>query len=92
MVTRSSSREKVITVGVIEGFKKVFEMEGVSVNPAKLISDAKREGSVANYKSSWGQWASWCSKEKNDSFDANMKKILLIFLLTFLRRDYNIEE
>ena len=56
----STGREKVITVAGMEGFRRglQLEMEDVSVNAAKVIFDARSEGSVANYESSWGQWAS----------------------------------
>ena len=42
------SREKVITVGDMNFFSTDLKIEGVSVNAAKLISDAKTEGSATN--------------------------------------------
>ena len=47
-------RKKVITVDSMESFRKGLEMGGVSVKAAKVISDARREGSVGNHESSWG--------------------------------------
>ena len=38
----------------MEGFRKGLEMGGVSVRAAKVISDARREDSVGNQESSWG--------------------------------------
>ena len=43
-----SSIERMITVGGMEGFRKGLEMGGLSVNTARHISDARREGSIAN--------------------------------------------
>ena len=53
--------------------------EGVSESVAKLITGATRKGSIANYKSSWGRWVSWCSKQQVDP-----TKCPINFVLDFL--------
>ena len=34
----------------LEGYRKSLEMEGISSNAAKLISQSRRPGSIASYK------------------------------------------
>ena len=50
-------------------------MEGISNNTVKLISQSRRPGSIASYKSTWNQWTSLCVREKIDPFCAPLSKI-----------------
>ena len=63
-------------VNGLEGYKKSLEMEGISSNVAKLISQSRRPGSIASYKLAWNEWTSWCVREKTDPFCAPLTKIV----------------
>ena len=60
----------------LENFRNSLQMEGISNRAATLISQARREGSLANYESSFQKWTSWCHRDKVDPFQAPLNKIL----------------
>ena len=62
-------------VSGLEGCRKLLEMEGISSNAAKLISQSGRPGSIASYKPAMNKWTSWCVREKIDPFYAPLSKI-----------------
>ena len=51
-------------------------MERILSNAAKLISQSRRPGSIASYKSAWNKWTSWCVREKIDPFCAPLSTIV----------------
>ena len=55
--TPFSSKQKTYVSG-LEGYRESLEMEGISRNAAKLISQLRRKGSIASYKSAWNKWTS----------------------------------
>ena len=61
---RSSGEQKPFSskqetnVSGLEGYRKFLEMKGISSNAAKLISQSRRPGSTASYKSAWNKWTS----------------------------------
>ena len=57
-------------------YRKSLEMEGISSNAAKPISQSRRPGSVASYKLASNKWTSCCVGEKNDLFCAPLSKIV----------------
>ena len=79
---RSSGKQKPFSskqetnVSDLEGYRKFLEMKGISSNAAKLISQSRRPGSIASYKSAWNKWTSWCVREKIDPFCAPLSKIV----------------
>ena len=73
-------------VGGLENFRKNLANEGVSERAAGLITNARRQGSLANYESSWGKWSGWCSKQQIDPF-----KCPINFVLDFLAELYDLD-
>ena len=73
--TPFSSKQET-NINGLEGYKKSLEMEGISSNVAKLISQSRRPGSIASYKSAWNKWTSWCVRENIDPFCAPLTKIV----------------
>lgn len=73
-------------VGGLENFRKNLANEGISERAAGLITNARRQGSLANYESSWGKWSGWCSKQQIDPF-----KCPLNFVLDFLAELYDLD-
>ena len=55
--TPFSSKQETNVSG-LEGYRKSLEMEGISSNAAKLISQSRRPGPIASYKSAWNKWTS----------------------------------
>ena len=60
----------------MEGFRESLQMEGISSNAAKFISDSRRKSSTTNYKSAWGQWTSWCNERQVNPFQAPVNYII----------------
>ena len=80
------SKKWVPKVGGLENFRKNLANEGVSERAAGLITNARRQGSLANYKSSWGKWSGWCSKQQIDPFKCSIN-----FVLDFLAELYDLD-
>ena len=66
--------------------RKNLANEGVSERAAGLITNARRQGSLANYESSWGKWSGWCSKQQIDPFKCSIN-----FVLDFLAELYDLD-
>ena len=60
----------------MEGFRESLQMEGISSNAAKFISDSRRKSSTTNYKSARGQWTSWCNERQVNPFQAPVNYII----------------
>ena len=73
--TLFSSKQETNVSG-LEGYRKSLEMEGISSNAATLISQSRRPGSIASYKSAWNKWTSWYVRKKIDPFCAPLSKIV----------------
>ena len=73
--TPFSSKQKANVSG-LEGRRKSREIEGISSNAAKPISQLRRPGSIASYKSVCNKWTSWCVREKIDPFCGPLRKIV----------------
>ena len=80
------SKKWVPKVGGLENFRKNLANEGVSERAAGLITNARRQGSLANYESSWGKWSGWCSKQQIDPFKCSIN-----FVLDFLAELYDLD-
>ena len=61
--TPFSSKQETNASG-LECYRKSLEMEGISSNAAKLISQSRRPCSIASYKLTWNKWTSWSVREK----------------------------
>lgn len=57
-------------------FRRKLETEGISGKAATLISNARRKGSISNYESAWGRWASWAHQRKIDPVSCAIGSIL----------------
>ena len=80
------SKKWVPKVGGLENFRKNLANEGVSERAAGLITNARRQGSLANYESSWGKWSGWCSKQQIYPFKCSIN-----FVLDFLAELYDLD-
>ena len=80
------SKKWVPKVGGLENFRKNLANEGVSERAAGLITNARRQGSLANYESSWGKWSGWRSKQQIDPFKCSIN-----FVLDFLAELYDLD-
>ena len=72
----SSSRNRVTEISSVEGFRESLQMEGISSNPAKLISYSGRKSLTTNYESAWGQWTSWYNERQVNPFQAPVNYII----------------
>jgi len=75
-IESSSSKTRITKTSDLEIFRNSLQIEGISNRDATLISQARREGSLTNYESSFQKWASWCHRDKIDPFQAPLNKIL----------------
>ena len=79
---RSSRKQTVFSskqetnVSRLEVYRKCLEMEWISSNAAKLISQSRIPVSIASYKSAWNKWTTWCVRDKTDPFCAPLSKIV----------------
>ena len=63
-------------VSGLEDYRKSLEMEGISSNAAKLISQSRRPDSIASYILAWNKWNSWGARETIDPFCISLSKIV----------------
>jgi len=72
----SSSNEQFNEVGSVVCFRENFSSEGISQKASELITNARRSGTISNYKSSWRKWAGWCEQKQINPFRAPLNEIL----------------
>ena len=65
-----------LKVSGLESYRKNLVAKGVSYEATKLITGARKAGSLSNYESSWGKWTSWCGKKQIDPFQCPVNDIL----------------
>ena len=63
--TKSSVNKKTkLTASGMDSSREKLSAEGLSEEPAILIANARRPGTVSHYKSAWRKWGSWCVRRK----------------------------
>ena len=82
----SSSGKQFSKTSGLENFRQNLANKGISERAAGLIAAARRPGSLSNYESSWGKWASWCGKQQVSPFQCPIN-----FVLDFLAQLYELK-
>ena len=80
----STNRIHKIRIGGVDGFRKTLAKEGISNEPAPLISHCRRKGSLSNYESEWRKWSSWCGERQVDPIRCSIN-----FVLDFIANLYH---
>ena len=71
-----TARGQNFTSNGLDSFRKELSKEGISKRASILITEARREGTISNYKSAWGKWDRWCSGRQIDPFTCDLKFVL----------------
>ena len=74
-------------MGSLDYYMQLLAKERSSELSSKLIFSSRRNGTNSVYSSSWNKWASWCEKQKIDSFRCALKWVL-VFLADLFEQDY----
>ena len=77
------STEKETATGGMVSFRERLKSSGLSESARNLVSHSRREGTLANYESSWRLWSSWCREQSIDPVRCPLNHILNYLSMLF---------
>ena len=73
--TSSDKKQDIATSG-LGSFREKLLAEGLSEKAVTLISNARRQGTISHYESSWRKWNCWCRQRGFDPIRCDLNPIL----------------
>ena len=91
--TRSNppiSSEQNSAASGLDCFRNRIKETGISEEAVKLITAARRQGTIKHYQSAWNKWSGWCSGKQIDPFRCSIDNVINFLTCTFNEnKEYN---
>ena len=60
----------------LDSFRDRIKAAVFSEKAIRLITAARRDGTISHYQSAWNKWSNWCSRKQNDPVRGSINQVI----------------